>query len=553
MPIIMDGCRMLSWGVFLLRVIRGSEKIQIALPLALIVVTTFFQRAAEHLLAAQKAKYGNQFKGRFRSELFKKLFYLGSAFIESKTTGEIITTLWEKVEWISYYLFYYIPTSWAILLFSLICSVLFAAFHTSLSVVILCSGVLITAMPVLFRKVLKETGSDEWNENDEYYSVCLEGLQGIVTLKALNANEIHSKKVEAQSEKNRQKIMQNLQRTTLNTRTIDLLISAGEFVVVGLGVWYSFQGLLSDTFTVLLFMIVGAWAEGAKRLFGAWLRGNKGIAAFENAAEILEAESAYSILSVENSVSPDPAPDADCTVSFEHVTFSYSAASSPAVKDFTLTAPPGSRTALVGSSGSGKTSIIRLLFGFYKPDQGVIRIGNEPIDTHNVRRLQNMMTVIWQDCHVFHMSCMDNIRIARPAATEEDVYAAAKKANIHDRIMALPEGYQSEIGDGGITFSGGEKQRIALARAFLRNAPILVLDEATSSLDRKNEQEIQECISELGKGKTVLTIAHRLDTIKNADQICVMEAGGIVEIGSHEELMSLGARYSKLMGNRPNK
>ena len=148
---------------------------------------------------------------------------------------------------------------------------------------------------------------------------------------------------------------------------------------------------------------------------------------------------------------------------------------------------------------------------------------------------------------------MDNIRIARPAATEEDVYAAAKKANIHDRIMALPEGYQSEIGDGGITFSGGEKQRIALARAFLRNAPILVLDEATSSLDRKNEQEIQECISELGKGKTVLTIAHRLDTIKNADQICVMEAGGIVEIGSHEELMSLGARYSKLMGNRPNK
>lgn len=553
LPIIGDGFRMLSWGMFLLGIIRDQKDTKTIISLVFVVISTLLQRASEHLLVTQKAKHGNLFKGRFRSELFEKLFYLGPAYIEKKTKGEIITTLWEKVEWISYYLYYYIPTSCSILLFSLICSVIFLQFHFLLSIVILGSGALITAMPVLFRRVLKESGSEEWGENDEYYSICLEGLRGIVTLKALNANEIHRNKVETKAEENRQQIMRNLQRTTLNTRSIDLLISLGEFALVGLGVWFAFQGFLSDSFVLLLFMIAGAWTEGSKRLIGAWLRGNKGIAAFEQAAEILEADHSHSILSLENNIEADLTQSEDKKVVFDCVSFSYAAEGAPAVADFSLTIPPGTKTALVGSSGSGKTSIIRLLFGFYKPNQGEIYIGNRLIDAQNVKQIQNMMTVIWQDCHVFYMNCMDNIKIARPDATEEEVVEAAKKANIHERILSLPEGYQSVIGDGGIALSGGEKQRISLARAFLRNAEILILDEATSSLDRRNEEEIQDCISELGRGKTVLTIAHRLDTIRNSDQICVMEAGRIIEMGSHEELMNLRARYYELMGNSPDR
>ena len=553
MPIIADGCRMICYGFLLLSIIN-SERVPYIIPLVVLVIaSTLLQRACEHLLASQKAKHGNQFKGRFRSALFEKLFFLGPAFIERKTTGEIITTLWEKVEWISYYLYYYIPTSWAIILFSLLCALPVSFVQPLLSIVILFGGLLVISLPILFRGILKESGNEEWDESDEFYSVCLDGLRGIVTLKALNANGIHKKKVEAQADVNRKKVMQNLGRTTLNTRTIDLLISVSEVCFVGIGVWYASYGDLSNSSALLLFMIASAWGEGAKRIFGAWLRGNKGIAAFERAAEILDAESPYSLTALEEQAGTDCTLPADSTICFDHVTFSYSASSEPAVKDLSLVMRPGTKTALVGASGSGKSSIIRLLFGFYRPEAGSISIGNAPVDSHNVKQVQKMMTVIWQDCHVFHMSCLDNIKIARPDATEEEVYAAARQANIHEKIMSLPNGYQTVIGDGGVTFSGGEKQRISLARAFLRNAPILILDEATSSLDRKNEQEIQACITKLGEGKSVLTIAHRLDTIKNADQICVMDAGSIVERGTHEELVGLGARYFELMGSSQEK
>lgn len=553
MPIVADGCRMICYGLLLLAIVNGEWGSDIVPFVVLVIVSTLMQRTCEHLLAAKKARYGNQFKGRFRSELFDKLFFLGPAFIERKTTGEIITTLWEKVEWISYYLYYYIPTSWAILLFSLICALVGVFIQPLLSLAIVFGGVLVTSMPILFRGILKESGNEEWDESDEFYSVCLDGLRGIVTLKALNANEIHRKKVEEQAEINRKKIMQNLQRTTLNTRAIDLLISAGEFCFIGLGVWYAARSNLSNSHILMLFMIAGAWAEGAKRVFGAWLRGNKGISAFDRAAEILDAESPYSLAALEETANHGLMPFNDLTIVFDQVTFSYAVAAEPAIKDFSLTIKPGTKTALVGSSGSGKSSIIRLLFGFYKPEIGTILIGNVPLDAHNVKQIQKMMTVIWQDCHVFHMSCLDNIRIARPEATDEEVYAAAEQANIHEKIMSLPNGYQTVIGDGGTAFSGGEKQRISLARAFLRNAPILILDEATSSLDRKNEQEIQACIAKLGEGKSVLTIAHRLDTIRNADQICVMDAGRIVEKGTHAELLNLGARYCELMGRDPEK
>jgi ABC-type transport system involved in cytochrome bd biosynthesis fused ATPase/permease subunit len=191
-------------------------------------------------------------------------------------------------------------------------------------------------MPILFRGILKESGNEEWDESDEFYSVCLDGLRGIVTLKALNANEIHRKKVEEQAEINRKKIMQNLQRTTLNTRAIDLLISAGEFCFIGLGVWYATLSNLSNSHILMLFMIAGAWAEGAKRIFGAWLRGNKGISAFDRAAEILDAESPYSLAALEETENHGLMPFNDLTIVFDQVTFSYAVAAEPAHKGFLL-------------------------------------------------------------------------------------------------------------------------------------------------------------------------------------------------------------------------
>lgn len=549
LPVILNAVHLMSWYLLLLTLMSGDGTERIAIYAVLVVFLCLVQRGTEHILTIQKARYGGKFKNSFRTELFEKLFYLGPGFIDRKQSGELIITLWQKIDWINFYLFIYIPTSWMIVIFSILCAIAWFITQPIIGLIILLSGLVVVAAPPVFHKLLKTSGEEEWEGNDEFYSTCLDGLQGITTLKAFNANALHRQKVEEQSEKNRKATMSNLVLTTLNSRIMELLISAGEVAADVVGVWAIMSGFIETHHLVMLFMLMRAWAYGARHIFGAWLRGNKGIAAFESAWEILNAECAYSLTSIsggkrEAQLSTGENGD----IEFDRVSFSYADIDHPTIRDVSFSAKSGTQIALVGSSGSGKSTVARLLFGFYKPQHGTIKVGGKTLGAENVSAIQQMITVIWQDCHIFHMSCFDNIKIAKPDASVADVYEAARKANIHEMISQLPEGYDTVIGDGGRTFSGGEKQRIALARAFLRNAPILILDEATSSLDRRNELEIQNCIRELSKGKTVLTIAHRLDTIRDADQICVMESGVIVERGTHEELLKNGERYCELMG-----
>lgn len=549
LPVILSAVKMSAWSLLLWVLIDGEKSTNLRLQIALIVITTAAQRWAEHTLVRRKAQYGNAFKGALRAELFEKLFFLGPAFIERKQHGELITTLWEKVEWINYYLFYYRPTSWMILLFSGLCAAAWMSIRMEISVLIFLSGILVIAVPPLFYRILKKSGENEWRDNDAFYSACLDGLQGIITLKAFNAGDNHRRKINDLSEKNRQSIMSNLLLTTLNTRVIELLISGGGLAVAAAGAWALMHRDMKPYQLLFLFLLMQAWADGARQMFGAWLRGNKGLAAFESVAEILNEKSDYSLIPVQDCVLEDAAIVSESSgIAFDHVTFSYQEPEKPSLQNVSLAVRPGTHTALVGSSGSGKSTVVRLLFGFYRPQVGTVAIDGRILDAQTVLSAQQRITVIWQDCHIFYMSCLDNIRIARPDATLEEVYAAARKANIHETISRLPQGYDTLIGDGGRAFSGGEKQRIGLARAFLRDTPILILDEATSSLDRKNEKEIQRGIQSLSKGKTVLAIAHRLDTIQDSDQICVMEAGQIVERGTHEELLACGDRYRKLMG-----
>lgn len=549
LPVVLNAIHLMCWYLLLLTLISGYSTGRIVTYAVLVIFTCLAQCGTEHILSAQKSRYGNNFTTSFRTELFEKLFYLGPGFIDQKQSGELIITLWQKIDWVCFYLFMYVPTSWMIVIFSILCAIIWFVIQPIVGVIILLGGLLVVAAPPLFHKLLKASGEEEWAGEDEFYSTCLDGLQGITTLKAFNANALHRQKVEEQSEKNRKATMSNLVLTTLNSRAMELLISASEIAADAAGVWAAMYEFIGTQHLVMLFMLMRAWAYGARHIFGAWLRGNKGIAAFESAWEILSTECAYSLTNIgggklETRLSTEVNGD----IEFEHVTFSYADIEHPTIHDVSFSVKCGTQIALVGSSGSGKSTIARLLFGFYKPQHGIIKVGGETLDAESVNTIQQMITAIWQDCHIFHMSCFDNIKIARPDASAEDVYEAARKANIHDMISQLPEGYDTVIGDGGRTFSGGEKQRIALARAFLRDAPILILDEATSSLDRKNELEIQNCIRELSKGKTVVTIAHRLDTIRDADQICVMESGEIVERGTHRELMKNGARYCELMG-----
>jgi ATP-binding cassette, subfamily B, bacterial len=248
---------------------------------------------------------------------------------------------------------------------------------------------------------------------------------------------------------------------------------------------------------------------------------------------------------VEIAEKPDPVRVEQAgDVVYDHVWFRYD--DEWTIRDVSFTVPEGSTTAIVGETGSGKTTLGYLAARLYDVDRGKVAIGGVDIRDLSFEALTNLVGVVSQETYLFHASVRENLRFAKPDATDEEIERAAEAAMIHDVIASLPDGYDTVVGERGYRFSGGEKQRIAIARTILRNPPILVLDEATSALDTETERLVQGALDSLAEGRTTITIAHRLSTIRDAEQIVVLDRGRVVETGRHEELMRLGGRYAAL-------
>jgi permease and ATP-binding protein of yersiniabactin-iron ABC transporter len=244
-----------------------------------------------------------------------------------------------------------------------------------------------------------------------------------------------------------------------------------------------------------------------------------------------------------------PAPGrqpADASVVFEHVSFSYEKADIPALQDVSFTAAPGTITALVGPSGAGKSTVARLIPRFWDVDTGRVRVGGTDVRDMTADTLMQQVAFVFQDTFLFATSIADNIRLGCPDASMDDVIAAARAAQAHDFISALPKGYETRAGERGTFLSGGQRQRITIARAILQNRPILVLDEATAFADPENEAALVRALSALMHGKTVLMVAHRLATIQNADQILVFDQGRLAERGQHDDLLQRHGVYARL-------
>ena len=238
------------------------------------------------------------------------------------------------------------------------------------------------------------------------------------------------------------------------------------------------------------------------------------------------------------------------------MSFRYDGAAEPqagspewTIHDIDLTVPAGTRTAIVGETGAGKTTLGYLAARLYEPQRGRITIDGVDIRDVSLDSLAATVGVVSQETYLFHASVRENLRFARPEATDEEIEDAARTARIHDLIASLPEGYDTVVGERGYRFSGGEKQRMAIARTVLRNPPVLIFDEATSSLDTQTEAAVQTELERLAEGRTTITIAHRLSTVRDADQIVVLDAGAIVERGTHEELLERGGFYANLVSS----
>jgi subfamily B ATP-binding cassette protein MsbA len=336
-----------------------------------------------------------------------------------------------------------------------------------------------------------------------------------------------------------------LRGVAVKARLESLLEALGGAAVAGV-IWVAYWRISSGASTVGDFMGLTAAllmaAQPLKAIGGLVARLQEGLAAIESVYGILDEKPLNKDLPGAKALKISAGD-----VSFDHVDFHYGDPSIPAINDLKLDVGGGQTVALVGRSGAGKSTIVNLVPRLFDVTGGAIRIDGQDIREVTLASLRSSIALVSQDVTLFDDTIRTNIAFGKLDATDEEIVAAAKAAAAHEFILSQPQGYATIIGDRGVRLSGGQRQRLALAAAILKNAPILLLDEATSALDTQSERLVQQALADFTKGRTTIVIAHRLSTVQNADLICVMEDGGIVESGSHGELISRGGAYARLV------
>ena len=312
-------------------------------------------------------------------------------------------------------------------------------------------------------------------------------------------------------------------------------------VVIVAGAVFITKGIVDVTVLITFLLYVNNFTEPVKKLINFTETFQNGVSGYERFLEIMSIEPA--IKDKENAVEKN---EFKGDVSFSDVSFRYNDKNDYVLKHVSLDVKAGEYVALVGSSGAGKTTLCSLIPRFYDVTDGSICVDGVDVRDLKLKCLRNNIGIVQQDVYLFAGSIIENIRYGRPDATDEEVYEAAKKANAHEFIMSLPEGYSTDIGQRGIKLSGGQKQRLSIARVFLKNPPILIFDEATSALDNESEKVVQESLETLAANRTTFVIAHRLSTIRNAKRILVLTEDGIAESGTHKELMQKQGVYYNL-------
>ncbi len=312
-------------------------------------------------------------------------------------------------------------------------------------------------------------------------------------------------------------------------------------VVISIGGYFAYRNFITIGDLLAYTMYISYFMQPIRRMANLMQQLQEGMTGFERFIEVMNIKS--DIVDKENALE---LKDVKGHIQFKDVSFSYNNGEKLVLKNVNIDIKPGQTVALVGPSGAGKTTLCHLIPRFYDIDSGAILIDGIDIRDVKLESLRKNIGIVQQDVFLFTGTIKENIAYGDPTKSHEEIIEAAKKASIHDFIMTLPDGYDTYIGEKGVKLSGGQKQRLSIARLFLKNPPILILDEATSSLDNQTEIIIQQSLEELAKGRTTLVIAHRLSTIKNADEIIVLTNDGIEERGSHEELLAKNGLYKEL-------
>ena len=372
-------------------------------------------------------------------------------------------------------------------------------------------------------------------------SLLVETISGVRVVKAFGMEKYESKRFKAANDDLYKNHMRSVMIDSYSYPIIEIIGAAAGATIVAYGGYLIINDQITPgdftSFVISFFML----NEPVKKLNGFNLKLQEGFAAVRRIFDILDIED-----EIVTSPNAKKITGFNQEINLNIKAFHYPDKDEPAVRDFQLRVQKGEAVALVGSSGSGKTTIANLIPRFYDITRGEITIDGNDLRDLDLVSLRKLIAIVTQDTILFNDTIASNITYGQPDCSKERMYAAARAANAHTFIKAQPDGYETEIGEKGGRLSGGQRQRLSIARALVKDAPILILDEATSALDSESEIEVQQAIEHLMENRTTIVIAHRLSTIRNADRICVMENGEIVEQGTHDELLSNGGRYQQL-------
>ena len=475
---------------------------------------------------------------RLRLRIISHLQRLPLGFFQERKVGDLVNIINHDVEQIEIYLAHGLPEILSATLFPALLWVIIMVLDWRLGLS------LISLLPVAF--LLQMAVKTLWGKSFQHFMEStqkmsedlLEYVATISVIKAFSNEENRTERVLGGMRDYIRWVKRSMFSVTVPMTLITMFLEGGIVVMTLIGLWMMSSGELTVARFILALILGGLFSSSFAKL-----------ATFQHFRIVYGQSLAkvQSITEVQTKETADKKTDTTQTdVCFEHVTFSYPNKEDNALKDVCLQFPKGSHTAIVGESGSGKTTLASLMMGFWQPQTGTIRLGGENITELSERNIADYFSMVQQEVFLFNTTIRDNIRIGRPTATQKEVEMAAERARIHDFIMGLPNGYDTLAGEAGIKFSGGEKQRISIARMLLKDSPIVILDEATAALDGENEKLIQEALDELQRNKTVITIAHRLNTIQDMERIVVMDKGQVVSKGTHQELMKDCSLYRNM-------
>ena len=501
------------------------------------ILTALFQFVQEYILqyASQKAIYD------IRNTMYDHLQRLPFSFYDKSQTGQLIARATGDIDTLRrFYSFGMINFVSSILMFV---AVLVICLLKNWALAVLA----LSTMPILAYTGIRfggKIGPRFWEIRQrfaELTTVIQENITGMRVVKTFVREDYEISKFSVYA---RNVLQKNLEVTKLWAfffPLMDFISGLGTIAVLWFGGWQMMKGnlTLGEFIAFNMYLMQLMWPI---RMLGFIINVSKeAMASGQRIFEILDTQS-----EVEESPDAIPLPAIAGYVRFENVSFRYDDNDELVLKNFSLDIEPGETVAILGATGSGKSTLINLIPRFYDPTSGTITIDDIDIRTVALESLRKQIGIVLQDTFLFATSLKDNIAYGRTNATEEEIIAAAKAANIHNFIDSLPKGYDTEVGERGVTLSGGEKQRVAIARALLMNPKILILDDSTSSVDTETEHLIQNAITTLVKDRTTFVIAQRLSTVKRANKIVVLENGEIIEQGTHDELLKKGGIYTEI-------